>query len=214
MKTKTAYPDSQLRDQLDSWVLIDSAACTQRNLKLQTNMLVGYLYVDHIYGFRLRVAGGVEPTPSGLRLIENIPIAQEDLKYKDFRPFELEPLSAQQMADLSLPDRPASLWCQSYQALNACRQRTSLDPFRLPGHPDVLRVWVRVGSQLQGERLVVRVETSEHPSVYECTIMRPPSLATDYQLGDRVTVVELETAGENNLYCVWLADRPTVPHPL
>jgi hypothetical protein len=205
MGTEDKYPDAGLRDKCNSWVTFaGDGVRPPTGVTLRGGQLAGYLYVDRLHGFMLRVHSELQTrpgeTPSPCQVFADL---EWDLRYEDIRALTLQELTASQCQKMGLPLQPFVLWPHFGSDIEHCRKHQSLDRFRLPGYPDLVRAWVRVGECLQGEQVLVRLEREAFPSVFECTVVKPPTKTDSFRSGDLITAVEFEWHGQTALYCVW-----------
>jgi hypothetical protein len=211
VKRYKSYPDLGLRKNLDCWVFLDSSGITPpRRVKLRNTHLAGYLYVDHTAGFLLRVGAEVARQPNGgLCLVQDLARARWDLPYATIITLDLNSLTSVQAKSVGLPPRRIGLGHYNDSDQAACRCRTSIDPFCVPGHPDLLRGWAPVGDACTGGPVLVRVEREEFPSVYEGVVLQGPAKPDGLRRGDRVRIVELEIEGHLGLFRIQEKGRKT-----
>ena len=152
-------PDARLRDLCNSWMIFDRGNLPiPAGVVLHERQLGGFLYVDHEQGFLLRVESELAAVPNGaLRGVQDLSKAGWDIPYSALSQLALRQATAKESKTLGFSPRPYSLWRHFRSSLEKCRKRTSLDCFRIPGNPDQMWARVRVGKQLPGDRVLVRL---------------------------------------------------------
>ena len=196
---QNAYPDAGLRDKLDTWVQFESNHLTPPSgVKLLGDSLFGYLYVNRGVGFELRVGGEAKARPRGvLTPTQNLAGAKWDLHYEAIKSLALRQLGPRGCRALALPTRPPELCRHFHSNLEQSRRCLSLDPYRLPGHPDLLCAWKPLGANLRETQVLLRLEEETYPGVYECILVDPKGAAPS---GARILAIPFEWHGEGGLY--------------
>jgi hypothetical protein len=198
------YKDADLRDLSESWVCINAESLTSpKGEPLKGRQIVGYLTIDRHAGFRVLVEGEVTRNAAQRLAWRERWIAWQ-LDYVDLRALSMGPLSIEEVNALGLPERPWGMPARAPSEVLRCRNCRTLDPMRAPGHPDVVRIWIKVGDNCRGESVLARLETETYPDVYHCTLLSPPSDGR-YAAGTRVIVAHFVIRGEKGLYCAWEA---------
>ena len=198
------YSDARLRDLSESWVCVTADSLQPpAGRVIKGRRLAGFLTVDPHIGFRLFVEGEFNREKSGAPTWGERWVAWQ-IDYVDLRTLPMEPLCARDIAGLGLPERPWGMPARTPSAVMRCRNYHQLDAMRAPGHPDVVKIWVKIGDNCRGESLLARMESEEYPDVYHCTLLSAPS-DSRYLAGTRVIVAHFTIKGERGLYCAWEA---------
>jgi hypothetical protein len=204
MENIDSYLDARLRDLIDAWVVFAGAElkAPKETIRMKCQLL-GYVYVDHGTGFRLRIEHEVFGANHG-RLILGTCLADLgwEIGYDAMKHLLLRLLPARECARFRLPVRPQALYLHYDSGLSRCRRLPSLDWLRAPGHPDIVNVWLKVGGAVCGELVRARLEGELFEGIYECTLLSAPQVGGDYVEGERITAAEYELAGRRALFCI------------
>ena len=198
METANSYPDALWRDMADSWVTIQAATLQPpAGVTLRSQWLLGYLYVDHHTGFRLRIQGSLFRTPNCKK--QACQPVEWEIGYDDIKALSLCTVTAEERAELCLYTPPPGLHVYETD-FSYLRRLRALDGFRALGHPDHVRVWRAANGTLFGEQVWVRLEREAFPSVFDCTLLaQSPSGLMPVK---PIQVVELDVDGRRGLFCV------------
>jgi hypothetical protein len=196
METANSYPDALWRDMADSWVTIQAATLQPpAGVTLRSQWLLGYLYVDHHTGFRLRIQGSLFRTPNCKK--QACQPVEWEIGYDDIKALSLCTVTAEERAELCLYTPPPGLHVYETD-FSYLRRLRALDGFRALGHPDHVRVWRAANGTLFGEQVWVRLEREAFPSVFDCTLLDQ----SESGVMPAVQVVEFDVDGRRGLFCV------------
>jgi hypothetical protein len=205
----TAYRDAHLLRLAESWALISrSDLVPPPGAILKGDSLLGFVYVCHERGFRLRIERDLVRDlnrPNGY--IAHQLNHKWDLGYRELRRLSLRTLETKERKTLRLDLWPAELLLEhSNSELRHCRSIRSLDPLRHHGNPDVVRLWAKVGDDPCGKRIWARLEEEQFDGVFACTLLE--EARDGYVAGMRIMALELEVEGKWGLF--WLGEDDVV----
>lgn len=210
-----AYVDARLRELADSWVVFEVGSLSAPDgITLAGDLVVGYLYVDQLRGFLVRAECEATFENGVWARGQDLGGVVWDLAYEEIKALRLKELRASDCQTLGLPTRPPQLSPRFHSAIDRCRRCVPLDAHRVPGHPDVVRVWVREGANLRFARILVRLEEEVFPQVYEGIVVEVPPQICQPETGSTVTFVALPWQAEMGLFYVWQANSKGEETPI
>jgi len=205
---RPGYCDARLRGLTDSWVVFKRSPVKVpeevERVSQGYPLLLGFLYVDRRNGFRLRVQQELTratPQTSRVYWAGRLDQYKWDLPYDQIKNLPLRECERWEAHALGLPPFPVRIVMAGHvnSALSRCRRIQALDIFRTPGHPDIVKVWNKVGDNPRGEQILVLLENEKSESLFSGTLVfRAGSVAN--KAGTRIDCALFELDGEVGLF--------------
>jgi hypothetical protein len=195
----TSFSDREL---INRWIVADSVYTLPPELSLGRGQLLGFVYVDHMCGMTLDVAGSCEIDGEDLRLTRHLLADEKSLKmrYGSFRPVRV--LGAAEYRRMGLPEAPDWLKFYRMEGVEPLRSSRFIDPIRAPGYPDDIRVGLSRPGMKGVEMVWARMERSDDDVHIECTLLNQPFESCDVSAGDRIDVVLMKEGEDLMAVCV------------
>jgi hypothetical protein len=184
------------------WVLVKDKQGVMSRERQRYNAagehLIGYPYVDHEVGFSMHVRlfcqvgflGGIKTTAD--LVAQKIGLV---MRHDVLSRCEIKPLTAKQISELALPEKPEFIEVYENKAVEPLRSLELLHPLRAPGYPDDIKfIIAQEGRQM--EELWGRLERRLGNELYECTLLNQPHQDFGIKAGERI-VVRIAYVGKN-----------------
>jgi hypothetical protein len=178
---------------------------------LRGNNVLGYSFVDHLYGLSIVIVKIIEINDDKLTLSEG-PFDKGSgfiLRYHSFLNLEISIIPPEGVKELDLPEMPRGMEVYSSPEQVKIRENEMLHPFRAEGFPDDVKILLPPIGGLNPELVWGRVEKiNEEDKIFYCELIDSPKQDFKVQAGELVDLVPVLVSGEKpQLLCKTAFDR-------